>query len=239
LIYFTRIKKNKNKEENYPFEEEVKINKGEDNLPMEFHPDTFKISQCPLMNYCKLDPKLCLNYHSLSEKRRDLKIYKYNEKVCSNVYTQIWKDPRNCEKGDSCQYSHTLYEYLYHPTVFRKNICKYELKNEKCRYLLICPYKHNTDVVDIKNICCNTYTIQYFKNKINKIIESQAQTIIKLEKVLNYYKCLICKNELSGGHVVNINCGKHLICKLCNEGVKKECPLCAHIGDISQINLNL
>jgi hypothetical protein len=68
-------------------------------LPSEFHPDTYKTIECVMGNHCKLDQKLCLNYHNLFEKRRDLRLHFYSSRYCEDVVNEgKWKNPLNCKK---------------------------------------------------------------------------------------------------------------------------------------------
>ena len=66
-------------------------------LPSEFHPSTYKTVECPLGTSCKLDTKLCLNYHNLLERRRDPIKYKYSAKHCEYTYSNNkWTNTLNC-----------------------------------------------------------------------------------------------------------------------------------------------
>ena len=55
-----------------------------DFIPMEFNPLTYKIYKCPLGLICKLDKKLCLNYHNKTDKRRNPKFHKAT--LCPSLY---------------------------------------------------------------------------------------------------------------------------------------------------------
>jgi hypothetical protein len=77
----------------------VRINNTQQILPSEFNPITYKTVACPLRKYCKLDSKLCLNYHSFEEKRRNPKKFRYSAKNCINTYDvlkKVWKDSDSC-----------------------------------------------------------------------------------------------------------------------------------------------
>ena len=68
------------------------------NLPSEFHPHLYKTKECPLGSGCKLDSKLCLNYHNIFERRRDPTKFEYSAKSCTMVYFENkWKSPLNCK----------------------------------------------------------------------------------------------------------------------------------------------
>ena len=117
-----------------------------DFIPTEFNPLTYKRYKCPLGSICKLDNKLCLNYHHEKDRRRNPD--SYHAILCPNLYknNKRIKDG-NCDLGDDCDKAHNLFEYFYHPDKFRKSKCKQEdPKNGKyCRERLICPYSHESD----------------------------------------------------------------------------------------------
>lgn len=115
-------------------------------LPSEFNPLTYKTIKCPLENLCKLDSKLCLNYHNDEEKRR--KNIHYSSQYCSDIYNKelnTWGSITNCPRGNNCHYCHNKYEYLYHLENFRTKLCPYEKIDNWCEYCLICPFCHSKD----------------------------------------------------------------------------------------------
>jgi len=68
-------------------------------LPSEFNPLTYKVFKCPFKKQCKLDPKLCLNYHDVYERRRNPRKFTCGKKTCANVYDKEkkkWRNPKNC-----------------------------------------------------------------------------------------------------------------------------------------------
>ncbi len=74
------------------------LNISDHNLPSEFHPHSYKTKECPLGSSCKLDSKLCLNFHNIFERRRDPNKYVYSAKYCNMVYFENkWRSPLNCK----------------------------------------------------------------------------------------------------------------------------------------------
>ncbi|MCQ2819619.1 MAG: hypothetical protein MJ252_20335 [archaeon] len=113
-------------------------------LPTEFNIDTYKMNPCPLGSLCKLDEKECLNYHSEQDKRRPYILYE--AKKCPEAFS---KNPLcKCLDGDKCNKCHNIYEYFYHPDIFRKKTkCPGEIKEGFCKYYLVCPFIHKEDKI--------------------------------------------------------------------------------------------
>ena len=55
-----------------------------DFIPTEFNPKTYKLYKCPLGSVCKLDKKLCFNYHGDADRRRNPELY--DGVLCPNLY---------------------------------------------------------------------------------------------------------------------------------------------------------
>jgi hypothetical protein len=67
-------------------------------LCSEFNPSTYKTKACPLGEFCRLDPKLCLNYHNDKERRRDPN-RNYDNKNCPEIFlNKLYSDPKSCSK---------------------------------------------------------------------------------------------------------------------------------------------
>jgi hypothetical protein len=63
--------------------------------PEEFNPTTYKVSKCPLEEYCKSSQ--CLLYHSRKEQRRCPKTYFYFNTPCPKVFIEgVWNEPDKC-----------------------------------------------------------------------------------------------------------------------------------------------
>jgi hypothetical protein len=166
-----------------------------DYIPSEFNPSTYKIFKCPLGPICKLDKKLCLNYHGDGDRRRNPDFYKAI--LCPNLF-QNNKKIKNakCKLGDDCDCAHNLYEYYYHPNKFRTVPCPQEKKNQLCKERLICPYVHKTDYdcgKDGKRMTLDKELISdYYKSLMVKYEKSIDKEIKKLRKIEEKYYCYVC-----------------------------------------------
>ena len=195
-------------------------NKKNNFIPTEFNPSTYKRYRCPLGPICKLDNKLCLNYHGAKDKRRNPELYE--AKLCPNLYeNNKRKKDGKCEFGDACDKSHNLFEFYYHPSKFRKVKCPNENKNKYCKERLICPYIHKSDsdcgepgekmILDPKLIS------NYYKSLMvnyEKSIDEETKKLIDIKK---RYICSKCKIENVLEHekfFVDINENK-IVCNNC------------------------
>ena len=166
-----------------------------DYIPTEFNPFTYKIYKCPLGPICKLDKKLCLNYHGEGDRRRNPDFYKAT--LCPNLF-QNNKKIKNakCKLGDDCDCAHNLYEYYYHPDKFRTVPCPQEKKNQLCKERLICPYYHESDSEcrkDGKRMMLDAELISdYYKSLMvsyEKSIDKEIKKLRNLEEKYYCYKC--------------------------------------------------
>lgn len=83
------------------------------------------------------NPKLCLFYHNLSERRRSPfngTELAYNETMCPNV--PLYK---SCE--DSCKYCHTFQELVYHPNKYKLTWCE----QANCKGYNLCYHAHRSN----------------------------------------------------------------------------------------------
>ena len=195
-----------------------------DFIPTEFNPETYKRYKCPLGTICKLDNKLCLNYHNEKDRRRNPDIYE--AKLCPNLFENN-KRIKNaeCEKGDDCNYAHNLFEYFYHPDKFRKLKCKQENqeKGNYCKERLICPYHHESDsdcgengkkmILDPKLIS------DYYRSLMvtyEKSIDSENKKLEEIKKSYVCYKCGI-DNALNHKSFLYDVKEKKIICEECSK----------------------
>ena len=167
-------------------------------IPSEFNPSTYKIYKCPLGPICKLDKKLCLNYHGPGDKRRNPNSYK--AKLCPNLYEHNKKKKDGkCDLGDDCDCAHNLYEYYYHPKKFRTVKCPQEKKSKYCRERLICPYLHETDTDcgrdGVKIIVDERLITDYYKSLLVSYEKSIDSEMDKYKEIKKSYFCYICKNR--------------------------------------------
>ena len=168
-----------------------------DFIPSEFNPITYKIYRCPLGKLCKLDMKLCLNYHGISDKRRNPKFHKAD--LCPNLYkkNKRIKDGK-CKNGDNCEFSHNFFEYFYHPDKFRTIDCPNEKNGKYCKERLICPYIHKTDSdcgKDGKKIILDEKLItDYYRSLIISYEKSIDDENFKLKEIEKKFVCYLCRD---------------------------------------------
>ena len=167
-----------------------------DFIPTEFNPKTYKRFKCPLGPICKLNKKLCLNYHDKSDKRRDPELYQ--AKLCPNLFknNKLIKGGI-CDLGDECDKAHNLYEYFYHPAKFRKLKCKQEdNKGKFCKERLICPYYHESDIdcgEDGESMKLDPDLItDYYKSLMINYEDSIDNELKKLKDIKKRYVCYKC-----------------------------------------------
>ena len=166
-----------------------------DYIPTEFNPSTYKLFKCPLGPICKLDKKLCLNYHGEGDRRRNPDFYKAT--LCPNLF-QNNKKIKNakCKLGDDCDCAHNLFEYYYHPSKFRTVACPQEKKNQLCKERLICPYCHKTDSDCGKNgkkmMLDKELISDYYKSLMVNYEKSIDKEIKKLRNIEEKYYCYVC-----------------------------------------------
>lgn len=173
-------------------------------LPSEFNPVTYKTMQCPLGKFCRLDSKLCLNFHDLCERRRDCTKFKYEWPNCKFIYRAgKYIDPRHCPEGDACNNSHTIFEFIYHPVNFRQKHCAYEKKGMPCEYIIICPYKHNSDITNFEDkMCYNKISVDYHVDALKEKIKTLQSKNKSLNEILSQHTCFNCKSELNRNYNV-------------------------------------
>lgn len=206
--------------------------KKNDFIPTEFNPATYKIYKCPLGPICKLDNKLCFNYHGPKDKRRNPELYIYKAELCPNLYeNNKRKKNGKCEQGDQCNKAHNYFEYFYHPSKFRKSECKQEdVKNNKyCKERLICPYRHETDIDCGEGgesmVLDPDLITDYYKSLMvnyEKSIDSEATKLAEIKKRYVCYKCGINNALDQESFFVDIK-EKKFICNNCSQKRKNEC----------------
>jgi hypothetical protein len=101
-----------------------------------FDLSTYKIYKC---NKVGCDEN-CINYHDITERRRDPILFSYSEVPCINVRPGTDFLPRNCENGDYCNLAHSKNEVYYHENNYKKRTCF----RVDCR-LKYCAFTHVTN----------------------------------------------------------------------------------------------
>ena len=193
-----------------------------DFIPSEFNPLTYKIYKCPLGPICKLDKKLCLNYHNEADRRRNPNFYKAT--LCPNLYEKNKrKKDAKCKLGDDCDCAHNLYEYYYHPEKFRTTKCTQEKKNKYCKERLICPYYHESDSDcgkdGVRMMLDEKLITDYYKSLIVSYENSIDNENKKLNDLESKFVCYICGEK----HTNALNDEGFLVDKKENKIVCGEC----------------
>lgn len=188
--------------------------------PVQTNLQTYKSYPCPLNRDCQNIN--CGLYHFLGEKRRVPVIY--SDTLCKNY-------PK-CEKEDSCEYSHTITEVIYHPKTLKSTQCplKVCIWGESCVfYHEINPKLSLLDRLKIElDNCTNTkIALDQTKTEISEALEKEISVKHKILKKVYCKNCNI--NKVS---VVRVPCG-HCVCNICSMG-----PLCPVCG-INSKSINL
>ena len=197
-----------------------------DFIPSEFNPLTYKLYKCPLGEICKLDKKLCLNYHGNGDRRRNPNFYK--DVLCPNLYeNKKRKKDAKCDLGDDCDCAHNLYEYYYHPNKFRTVKCPQEKNNKYCKERLICPYRHETDEDcgdnGVRMILDKELITNYYRSLMVSYEKSIDNENSKLKEIKKKYVCYLCgenqTNALDSDHF-NVDTEENKI--ICRDCIKKK-----------------
>jgi hypothetical protein len=111
----------------------------------------------------------CEKFHNQEEMRRkpfkDGKLI-YESEICPSITEK--ENSSMCINGLSCTKSHNMYEYLFHPAVYRSRKCE----NQECREasMKFCPYAHNQQELRNGNI--------YLKNNKQKNTQGKNSKIL-------------------------------------------------------------
>jgi len=86
----------------------------------------------------------CIDSHCLSWHRRNPFLYSYRPMLCPN--TKFWTTEEKrmkvktwCRRGRMCMFSHTKEEQMYHPLIYKTQICRDYPEN--C-FKPFCPFAH-------------------------------------------------------------------------------------------------
>ena len=156
---------------------------------------------------------MCLYYHSHSEKRRVYKYFPYSSTLCPQVY--------ECSNSDKCENAHTLNEILYHPSLYRSEMCNYPKINNVCIFDKICPFFHESkDQDQIFNEYMEAHQSLDQLSKEMANIEEEIKEKSKIEDQLSKkFKCKCGGNK----EFVRVPCG-HGSCQPCS--LISQCPVC-------------
>jgi hypothetical protein len=98
---------------------------------------TYKVNRCR-ENDKNHDKRMCTNYHSLSDRRRNPFEVNYSCFDCPAIVAGI-----ECKDGDNCQHAHTMLEKMFHPDLYKISMCQRTQRGEKCDRGTICAFAHN------------------------------------------------------------------------------------------------
>ena len=118
----------------------------------------FKTNECGIKTYH--EHKQCPYFHSLKDRRRCPKKYRYEPEMCPSV-----KLERPCLKQDQCTFCHNTVEDFYHPRKFRTKLCSSAGREDgaKCAYGQYCSFAHTEDELKIPLLHRMDKTPDFFK----------------------------------------------------------------------------
>jgi hypothetical protein len=97
------------------------------------------------------DCPYCYHFHGPLERRRAPNMYNYTTTPCPRLYSKSmfgeekWADPARCQAGDSCQYAHTVLEVMYHPALYKTQMCSQFQEDPStwlCKWKVACSFAH-------------------------------------------------------------------------------------------------
>lgn len=97
---------------------------------------TYKVLKCK--ENANHDRRMCMHYHSLSDRRRNPFEFLYSCYECPNTV-----DGGECSEGDSCSFSHTMLERMFHPELYKISVCQRQSSGLKCDRSFLCAFAHN------------------------------------------------------------------------------------------------
>lgn len=93
--------------------------------------ERYKTTKCP--ENCG-NIKKCPYFHTLADRRRDLREVDYNPQICHFGI--------NCLSKHKCPFAHNKYELNYHPLKYKKRYCKNLFDISQCKYGKYCADAH-------------------------------------------------------------------------------------------------
>jgi hypothetical protein len=108
----------------------------------------------------------CPSYHFETKRRRNPRLYRYSQEPCVVVRpstphdagTSGWRRPSTCRLGDSCEFSHTLLESMYHPLIYKSILCKNFDEHDRstwqrCPWKRACAHAHSRAELEYAESC--------------------------------------------------------------------------------------
>lgn len=158
-----------------------------------------------LYGECGLEDS-CPFSHCLSWSRRNPLKHAYRPQLCPNVkFEQIdgkMKVTSNCLRGRMCMYAHTKEEQMYHPLVYKTQLCNFFHQQKGCDKHF-CPFAHGI------NELANPEDVDF----------NPLQGPELLLDSFTYSSSKICKKANNKGNFVSIKLGKVPSCgkSKCNQ----------------------
>jgi hypothetical protein len=97
---------------------------------------TYKVQKCKEVG--PHDRKMCMGYHSNSDRRRNPFECVYSCYECPNAV-----EGSECSNGDSCSNAHTLLERMFHPELYKISNCQRLASGIKCDRGVLCAFAHS------------------------------------------------------------------------------------------------
>lgn len=84
------------------------------------------------------DKKMCQNWHSKLDRRRDPFVHNYTGAECA-----YQTDLQDCRNGDNCRFAHNMLERMYHPETYKITMCSKALSGAVCERSIFCSFAHS------------------------------------------------------------------------------------------------
>lgn len=97
---------------------------------------TYKVQKCKEVG--PHDRKMCMGYHSNSDRRRNPFEFVYSCYECPNAI-----EGSECSNGDNCSNAHTLLERMFHPELYKISNCQRLASGIKCDRGVLCAFAHS------------------------------------------------------------------------------------------------
>ncbi len=119
---------------------------------------------------------------------------------------------------------------------FRTKPCPHEKRGLACDYLMICPFRHATDVVDFdEKMSYSEKTANYYRSLVKHNLNNILEKIKSLQLVIDYHLCSECDSELKRKYNI-LKCCEKILCDGCADK-KEEC--CGNKKEIEKISIKL
>eukprot|EP01040_Poterioochromonas_malhamensis_P005468 gene5468-5869_t len=97
---------------------------------------TYKVAKC--REGINHDKRMCIYWHSLSDRRRNPFEYTYSCFDCPSMAST-----GECKDGDDCPHAHTMLEKMFHPELYKISVCQRTQRGDSCDRGYLCAFAHN------------------------------------------------------------------------------------------------